>query len=140
MRKRTLNILALTMATALCACSSESEKTPGCADNKVLCGNSCCEHTCIDGACIDTKTDHDNCGEAGHACEADESCVDGECKKPDATCEAPKVMCGNDCTDLQSDPEHCGSCENACPDNEGCEAGECEKKCAENPYDLLPGR
>ncbi|MBQ1927363.1 MAG: hypothetical protein II180_14725 [Proteobacteria bacterium] len=132
MRKRTLNILALTMATALCACSSESEKTPGCADNKVLCGNSCCEHTCIDGACIDTKTDHDNCGEAGHACEADESCVDGECKKPDATCEAPKVMCGNDCTDLQSDPEHCGSCENACPDNEGCEAGECEKKCAEN--------
>ncbi|CAG8608874.1 9815_t:CDS:2, partial [Acaulospora morrowiae] len=85
-----------------------------------------CGPQCTDSTCADTNTDTQNCGTCGHACEADEYCVDGVC-----------VDCVND-SDCVSDylvtPDHytdvvpaAGTCiNNVCYVCAGClDAGRC---------------
>ncbi len=62
------------------------------------------------GICPRLQDDPANCGRAGNACAAGQSCVNGAC-----ACAAPWRMCGATCIDVQSDPANCGTCGNACP-------------------------
>lgn len=73
------------------------------------------------GACIDTKTDIDNCGKCGNACDPQkEQCTDGMC------CPTGQKVCNGMCTDPSSDPNNCGMCGMKCPMNmPSCVGGKC---------------
>jgi hypothetical protein len=51
-----------------------------------------------DGACVNTRTDPNNCGECGRSCNADEVCVDGECRNWDVAVGCNTCPCNNACT------------------------------------------
>lgn len=65
---------------------------------------------CGDGCETNVSNDPKNCGGCGHACLAEQVCIDGECKCDDSQL----TYCGK-CTDLMRDPDNCGSCGHACP-------------------------
>jgi len=57
------------------SCGGDSD----CASNE--CAQSvCCANVCNDKCYVDTQTDHDNCGQCGHACSATRHCEQGQCR------------------------------------------------------------
>ena len=85
------------------------------------------EQLCDDGICRDVKTSVSNCGRCGNACNAGETCVNGECYK------CTDTRCGLDCVDITSHREHCGGCNQYCGQNMDCVDSECT--CAPEYYD-----
>lgn len=83
-----------------------------------------------EGACVDTRTDSDHCGACGVACDAGQTCDDGECRCVHGTTE-----CDGACVETSADPANCGDCGVACGDEEVCSAGECAVECAEDLTD-----
>ena len=80
---------------------------------KLACGalyGDCNANLCADGCETDERTDRLNCGACGHACAANQDCVDGIC-----ICPAGTDRCDKRCVDVNVDPNNCGACGNACP-------------------------
>lgn len=89
---------------------------------KFRCGSSACELRCEpgfqdcnddfcgDGCEVDIRTDPQNCGACGHACQIGQFCTAGTCMCPPGT-----TRCGNECVDTTSDVRHCGRCNGRCP-------------------------
>jgi hypothetical protein len=73
-----------------------------CYGGMVLCG----------GTCVDIRSDHENCGACGNACEPAVVCSGGECI---LECPGGMVNCSGSCVDLSSDENNCGACGAACP-------------------------
>ncbi|HEX6766958.1 MAG TPA: hypothetical protein VF103_15790 [Polyangiaceae bacterium] len=71
---------------------------------------------------IDTTTDPANCGECGHACQANEVCSAGECL---GECPDGETACAGSCRDLASEASHCGGCDRPCADGFACVEGAC---------------
>jgi hypothetical protein len=69
-----------------------------------------------DYACVDVSSDPLRCGACGHACDANEACVDSKC-----ICKGQQ--CGGKCVVTGSDPNNCGSCGTVCP--YACTGGQC---------------
>jgi hypothetical protein len=92
----------------------------------------CNNNLCGDGCETDEQTDRLNCGACGHACAANQDCVDGTCICPPGT-----LRCGRRCVDVNVDPNNCGACGNGCPgaggDSENgtptCKGGSCGYLC-----------
>jgi hypothetical protein len=77
--------------------------------------------SCIPDEPSQTSNDPANCGSCGHRCDANESCVNGQC-----TCVAPKQRCGSgDCIDLSNDSNNCGRCGLSCGSGY-CSGGGCK--------------
>ncbi|MDB4944792.1 MAG: Tryptophan synthase alpha chain [Labilithrix sp.] len=70
----------------------------------------CNDDMCGDGCEVDKSSDPKNCGACGHACAANQDCVDGSCLCPEGT-----TRCGDSCVDILNDPSNCGGCLNDCP-------------------------
>src|SRR5581483_9258385 len=74
------------------------------------------------GACVDVKTDNDNCGMCGNACDTNmmQQCLQGMC------CKQGETVCNGACVNTQSDPMNCGMCGKVCGGNTpGCSMGMC---------------
>lgn len=91
----------------------------------------CNDNLCADGCETDTKRDAKNCGACGHACSANQECVDGQCLCPPGT-----TRCGTRCVDVNVDPNNCGACGQPCDgagDTSGgtptCTGGHCGYLC-----------
>jgi hypothetical protein len=92
-----------------------SNTTWGCAESacKLTCKPSFgdCDHDlCSNGCETDERSDPANCGACGHACGANQQCVNGECMCPPGT-----TRCYDRCVDTNVDPNNCGACGNGCP-------------------------
>lgn len=72
------------------------------------------------GACVKLESDAKHCGVCGHACGAEQSCVEGRCD-----CPTGLTSCGTACVTPASDPDHCGSCGHACAETEDCVEAQC---------------
>ncbi len=131
---KTTQCLALFCCVLLTsACSDEETKNiVKCEEGLSVCGHSCCAYTCLDDVCVNFNSDVLNCGEAGHACEADEICEQGDCKSPSAVCGSNQTWCDGNCVSLSADARHCGDCKITCHDNETCVDGHCTVKCGNN--------
>ncbi len=70
----------------------------------------CNDDLCADGCETDLDDDPKNCGACGHACEANQECLQGAC-----ICPAGTTRCGNRCVDVAVDLDNCGACGNSCP-------------------------
>jgi len=94
---------------------------------KWQCMNGSCSIACpaptveCTGACVDTKTDINNCGMCGTACDMQkEQCISGMC------CPMGQQVCNSMCTDTQTDANNCGMCGMKCPMNmPSCGGGKC---------------
>jgi hypothetical protein len=75
---------------------------PGCG-TLALCGSTC----------ANLSTDHANCGQCGHSCDAQQQCSNKVCQTP------PCVG-----VNLNNDPKNCGACKHVCPEGT-CVSGEC---------------
>lgn len=92
----------------------------------------CDANLCSNGCETNERTDPLNCGACGHACAANQECVDGTCICPPGT-----TRCGKRCIDVNVDPNNCGECGNACPGAAGatengtptCSGGRCGYLC-----------
>lgn len=94
----------------------------------------CNSNVCGDGCESSLGEDPKNCGACGHACTADQICIEGKC-----ICDPDQTRCGTTCADLQTDPLNCGACGNACPGLTGnginghgnpvCVLGRCDYQC-----------
>ena len=98
----------------------------------------CCPARTTDGLpyCANLRTDGDDCGACGAACDIDQAnmcaetlCVCGAARGPCTG--APDSRCCSDglgaafCVDTTSDTDHCGSCGNRCGFGETCMDGLC---------------
>jgi hypothetical protein len=109
----------------------------GCRDVGNLC---CVDATTGAMSCEDVRTDEDNCGGCGTACEWDEVCLDGVCAVGEGmSCwetECPEGMyCVSDvpffktnpkCKALLVDNENCGWYGHECAENRACISGLCQ--------------
>ena len=85
---------------------AQSSCAIGCTDGHANCNDDICGDGCETNLANDPK----NCGACGHACKAEEVCIDGECE-----CSDPSLTYCGRCVDLQRDEENCGTCGNVCP-------------------------
>jgi hypothetical protein len=81
--------------------------------------------------CTTLQSDHDNCGQCGHACTAQEDCEQGTCV---AVCTGGATACpdafsGTACENLMSSSENCGGCDRFCTVLETCSGGQCVGFC-----------
>ena len=129
------------LVTSLSACSDDSAsgQTIRCETGYTICGNQCCDKTCVNNLCLDIDNDIKNCGAYGHTCEADEVCWQGTCVLPADACGPEQDWCDGRCVPLNSDPRHCGNCTTACKANESCQAGTCVIGCANDFTRCAPG-
>jgi hypothetical protein len=95
----------------LVACGKVNTETP-CHDGMVC-----------DGTCVDTQSDPANCGTCGHACDASDACVAGQCE---LQCTGSDTPCGTTCVNTQTDPLHCGGCAATPCSSNVCTAGVCQ--------------
>lgn len=82
--------------------------------------SACCPGTNCFGQCVDLSSAHDDCGACFHACNPEESCVDGRCACPDGL-----TSCGEVCADTATSALHCGGCGRACSAGASCIEGTC---------------
>jgi len=71
--------------------------------------SNCDGNLCSNGCEVNERTDRLNCGTCGHACGANQDCVNGTCICPEGT-----TRCGDRCVDLDVDTDNCGKCGNGC--------------------------
>jgi hypothetical protein len=94
-------------------------------------GTTCAPLLCGASGCIDTDTDEANCGMAGHACAAGETCNGGTCGcGTGGPCAVgggfPPGMCGETCCADHCVPvsmANCGGCGVACTGGDLCQTG-----------------
>jgi hypothetical protein len=70
----------------------------------------CNDNMCADGCESDLRSDAKNCGQCGHACNANQECLHGTCICPDGA-----TRCGDRCVDTDVDIDNCGACGRVCP-------------------------
>jgi len=79
--------------------------------------------------CADFKSDTQNCGACGVACQSLQICQNSACQcRPEAT------LCGSTCVVTSSDPQNCGGCNSdgggvACGPAQVCNQGRCADRC-----------
>jgi 6-phosphogluconolactonase (cycloisomerase 2 family) len=97
------------------ACSDDASPCPA---GSTLCGD----------LCVNTRTDQQNCGACGTACDPGFVCDGaGTCA---LSCQAGLTACDGTCVDTQSDRASCGACGTACEDGDVCNgSGVCELSC-----------
>jgi hypothetical protein len=97
-----------------------------CAPDRVRCGT----------ACVSFGEDAHHCGDCGHSCPADQSCVHGRCRSeaaaqsghgPEATslCAPGLFPCASGCASLAADHGNCGGCGRHCATDQQCQEGQC---------------
>ncbi|KAK7387737.1 hypothetical protein VNO78_22527 [Psophocarpus tetragonolobus] len=116
---KTLFLLAMLMALAICLSASEEpkrknrflservvltcEKYPNiCYNVKGSAGPDCCKKKCVN-----LSTDGSNCGKCGKKCSYGKICCQGKCVNP------------------QTNEKHCGKCDNQCNAASSCLYGMC---------------
>jgi len=108
-------------------CASPTEKPTTCPEGTKNCG----------GICIDTKRNHENCGDCGKTCQPLEACENGRCV---LECSPGKTICSGSCVDLHSDINNCGECGKTCHAGRNatanCKNGSCEYICNPGWSDL----
>lgn len=102
--------------------TSDATDAPACQSPLTACGSQC----------VDITSDAANCGGCGHACGANDTCVNQVCTP------CPFTICSGVCVDTSSDTDACGSCWNFCPPPQGnmdsviCQAGQCYDCCGDS--------
>ncbi|MEY4582399.1 MAG: hypothetical protein RL701_7102, partial [Pseudomonadota bacterium] len=95
---------------------------------------------CPNAGCVALDDDPRHCGRCDVACNAAQTCDDGECHCPNNT-----VLCGGRCLNTQTDASNCGKCGNVCGGGKSCQAGvctcptgetDCSGTCVDLGYDL----
>jgi hypothetical protein len=132
--------------TVACGPSTLGEPCVG-PGNSLCCGNTC----------ANLYADHDNCGQCGKACGANQFCDNGACKANPACTVANAGVdcagadggiahcCGTSCVDLAADQNNCGTCGVVCPAGSVCNGGYCSlpdagySPCADVPGACPPG-
>lgn len=100
---------------------------PACQSDTVVCraGTSRCGL-----GCADFRSDSQNCGACGVACQSLQICQDSSCQ-----CRPGSVRCGASCVITTSDRQNCGACGTACLVDAGtpevCELGHCRAQCTQ---------
>lgn len=101
-----------------------------------------CNHDIeADGCEVDLRSDVENCGQCGNACDPGQQCfaqdsiVGCQCKQGQTLCPA-RGNVPQSCIDIENDPRNCGACGYACPfvpnAKAVCDRGRCG-------YECLPG-
>gem|GEM_PF-1663180 len=92
----------------LTGCAGESSpNTTNCISPNQVCN----------GVCTDVRSDANNCGSCGHACQSGQTCLNGVCQG--------LVNCGGELVDIRYNPRHCGGCGHACATGQTCDNGNC---------------
>ena len=78
--------------------------------------------------CADFKSDSQNCGACGVACQSLQICQESACQ-----CRPGATQCGSSCVVTSSDPQNCGGCINdggfSCSASQVCNQGQCADRC-----------
>jgi len=78
--------------------------------------------------CADFKSDSQNCGACGVACQSLQICQDSACQ-----CRPGATRCGSSCVVTSSDPQNCGGCSLdggfSCGATQVCNQGQCADRC-----------
>jgi len=78
--------------------------------------------------CADFKSDSQNCGACGVACQSLQICQDSACQ-----CRPGATRCGSSCVVTSSDPQNCGGCSDgggfSCGATQVCNQGQCADRC-----------
>ncbi len=113
--------------------STEDTSVPGCGSSCAVGEQYCTGGSCecrpeldmlSDGSCTILRTDPNNCGSEGRACDtgSEVTCRSGTCED---RCTTTMTNCSNHCVDITTDPRHCGGCDMPCAPNAVCVGGSC---------------
>lgn len=97
--------LLLCLILAGTACDQKQDYQNECANPSGILETKCGEK------CTSLKTDPDNCGACGFACEQNQACQNGQCTTE--CINAQSLVCNRQCVS-RYDTDHCGSCEVSC--------------------------
>jgi len=91
-----------------------------------------------DGCEVDLRSDEDNCGVCGNACDPGQKCLD-QSGSIECLCKLGQTLCpartneSESCVDLENDPRNCGACGYVCPyvpnAKPVCSRGRCGHEC-----------